>query len=1102
MRDDRLSAIREIRKLYSDLEYVAPEWAELDRDELEQAAEENMKRVEIVERMERAMTALHERRFGAVPQLTEDEIFACRDFNGALELVRAEQSSPFVLDPPKGLFAKKPKKEDYYALGQAIQLMKYYYQITAVRQRAYAQRFYGETVRKLDMFEYYRADMLENSPAYKGLYENYTKPDGKREHIYIGDIFENIDMPDEMADGTREYFDSVLNERGILAEGRFRIPCGYKADEPFVLFINHMYPVDHPQDAQKSKNLLHNFVYQVIHAMPAYSYQFIYMDPLNAGGSLGELQNLAYVRDGNAFWLHEALYNNEYVMFQPVTNKDDFRRQLQELTERTGKINTAIGDEPSVCIRNRDMFDEDGTWKDGAKIIPQQFVIIENTQEVLSSEACQQLETLINNSRRCGISLIMVSCRDRMKRLDEHEQRLMRNRGVDVIDWAPEGITISSANSLLGEKESGTFRYGFLPFSDPYKYPDYVAGIAKELKPNLKVETRFMKLFDIDRVWGSRDAAEGIRIPAGVNSRGQIVEISFGGVQNSGLLAGTTGCGKSSFLHTIINGVLTFYRPQDVELWLSDYKTVEFMRYTENTPANIKFVGTARTKEYSLALIDKIYEEFERRSYLIGAAGVTSIKDYREIKGRDSMPRLLIIIDEFHVMSNHIKDEPEYSDRFTGILREARSVGISMFLSDQTCGVGLNGLKEDARLQINNRMAMKTSIDEYNAVFNITNAKDVVPEIQQYEILLQRTQNRRNLNGLEEVSVFYEQSKTIFTPPEVRDIIAKKSMETYGTNEELQSISRDLRAPADWDSILQEAAAEPLRRGFGLFPGIPTDLKSFLRIRMLDNYNENLISIGADDILQSEVMVHLVEGLCRTDPKARILFIASENDDIFATAEGWIYDFCREHPDAELITEEEDICRCIAELADEVEAGRSRRQVERHVIAVWLGMPDICRDMEHFPEGRPESLKKKEGSSTAPGRRDHESLEAMFDSLFGPMATEQAAEAPDEEEVNESFLFNASEEIKGLLDEGPRRGIHSLVFNSAVNVSKRIRCARFESFNHKIAFRMSKDEAFDFLGNSKAIVTPDNEIIDEKTAVYYDGKTAVRFVPFIDERIE
>ena len=1101
MRDDRLSAIKEIRKLYSDLEYAAPEWVGLGRYELEQAAEENMKRVEIVERMERAMKGLHERKFGEVPQLSEEEVVSCRDFSGALEMVRREQSSPFVLDPPKGLFTKKPKKEDYYALGQAIQLMKYYYQITAVRQRAYAQSFCGEMVRKLDMFEYYRADMLENTPANKGLFEKYTKPDGKKEHIYIGDVLEYFDMPEEIADGTKEYFDGVLRERGIEAKSSFRIPCGYMADEPFVLFINHMYSVDRPQDAQRSRNLLHNFIYQVIHAMPAYSYQFIYMDPLNAGGSLGELQKLSSVRDGNAFWLQESLYNNQYVMFRTVTSKEDFRRQLQELTERTGKINMTLGNEPSVRIHNRDMFGEDGSWKDGARIIPQQFVIIENTHEVLNSDTCQQLETLINNSRRCGISLIMVSSREKMKRPDEHEQRLMRNREVDVIDWAPEGTTISSSNSLMGEKESGTFRYGFLPFSNPYKCPEYVEGIAKELKPNLKVETQFTKLFDIDRVWGSRDAAEGIRVPAGVNSRGQIVEISFGGVQNSGLLAGTTGCGKSSFLHTIINGVLTFSRPQDVELWISDYKTVEFLRYTENTPANIKFVGTARTKEYSLALIDKIYEEFERRSYLIGAAGVTSIKDYREIKGRDSMPRLLIIIDEFHVMSNHIKDEPEYSDRFTGILREARSVGISMLLSDQTCGVGLNGLKEDARLQINNRMAMKTSIDEYNAVFNITNAKDVVPEIRQYEILLQRTQSRLNVNGVEEVSVFYEQSKTIFTPAEVRDIIAKKSMETYGTNEELQSISRDLRAPADWDSILQEAAAEPLRRGFGLFPGIPTDLKSFLRIRMLDNYNENLMSIGSDDILQAEVMVHLVEGLCRTDPKARVIFIASENDDIFATAEGWIYDFCREHKDAELITEADDICRCIAELTDEVDAGRSRRQAERHVMAVWLGMPDICRDMEHFPEGRPEALRKK-GSSSDSGRRDKQSLESMFDSLFGPEETEQSSEASAPEAENESFLFNASEEIKGLLDEGPRRGIHSLVFNSAVTVSKRIRCARFESFNHKIAFRMSKDEAFDFLGNSKAIVTPDNEIIDEKTAVYYDGKTAVRFVPFIDGRIE
>ena len=49
---------------------------------------------------------------------------------------------------------------------------------------------------------------------------------------------------------------------------------------------------------------------------------------------------------------------------------------------------------------------------------------------------------------------------------------------------------------------------------------------------------------------------------------------------------------------------------------------------------------------------------------------------------------------------------------------------------------------------------------------------------------------------------------------------------------------------------------------------------------------------------------------------------------------------------------------------------------------------------------------------------------------------------------------------------------------------------------------MSRDEAMDFLGNSRAIMTPENEIIDEETGVYYDGKSAVRFVPFINDMIE
>lgn len=1102
MKKNEANAFREIACIYNNLNYASSEWADAGKEQLLEQARENRARVKKIENMENILSALYADKYGAVPELPEDELISLRGLDQASQCVRNEMAKPFVLNPPAGLFARKPKKEDYFAFGRSIQLLKYYYQITAVRQEAFAESFFYEVPVKLELCQSAITDAVENSPAYSHKYKTYTRPNGHEDAVYFGDVLRYFEKPEYMNPQLEGVIGETLRRACVVKGDMLHIPCNYRAGNPFVLFINHVYSIDHPEERQRSKNLLHNLIYQVIHAMPAYSYQFVYMDPLSAGSTLGELQGLTAVRDGNAYWLNQALYNNLYIMFDLVTNKDDYNKKLSELTERVGKVNTIKGATASVSEYNAKMFNADGAWADDAQIIPQQFVIIDNIHGLLSYESCQKLETLIGNAKKCGITVIMLSCRDRMTDMDEFEKKLMRIKGVDVIDWSPEGISISSSNALIGEEENGTFRYRFAPFDGPFQYPDYISSMEQELKPNLNVNTLFSDLFDIDKVWGTRDATNEIRVPVGVNDRGQITEISFGGSSVNGLLAGTIGCGKSSFLHTIINGVLMYYPPQEVELWLSDYKTVEFQRYMENTPANITYVGIARTKEYSLALIDKIYNEYERRALLFGESHATSMEEYRKTNGKDSMPRLLVIIDEFHVMSNHIKDEPDYSMKLGAILREARATGIGMLLSDQTCGVGLNGLKEDARLQLNCRMAMRTSIDEYNAVFNINNAAQVIPKVLNYEIVLRRETVKPNVNGVPVVNVFYEHSKTIYTPPEIRDIIAKKSIESYGTNEDLVSITSDLRAPADWDAILKESEQNALRRGFGLFPGVPKDLKAFIRIRMLDGYNENLISIGADDILQAEVMVHLVESICHSGLQPRIVFIASGNDDTFITAENWIYEFCDSHDFAELILDEENICKCIAELYDEMVNRRHHKSITEHIFIVWLGMPDLCRDMEHYKEGRPAALIKEGEGERSANSAGAKGLEEMFDSLFGTSEAGSAGAVDDEESEEDVLLYNATDEIRELLDEGPRRGIHSLVFNSAVSVSRRIKCAKFEYFNHKIAFRMSRDEAMDFLGNSRAIMTPENEIIDEETGVYYDGKSAVRFVPFINNMIE
>lgn len=1100
-------SLKRIVNIYKDMTFVDDEWAGFDENQLAKSAEEHLRMAAGMLRMQDIIKALYADRFGSVPDLSEKELAQGHGLREAQEYVDRELKKPFVLDPPTGLFAKKPKREDYYAFGRSLQMMDYYHRLTAARQQAYAEELYKELQSDLSKCREICAEIRENDVGDQGCYEKYTRPGADASTaLYIGNITQVIEVPEQLSPAAADAIDRILSNSGMVKDRVIHVPCSYDANEPFVLFVNHTYSLDHREDASLSSNLLHGLIYQVIRALPAYSYQFIYMDPLGAGNSLGELQGLTAVRDGNAFWLHQSLFNNLYVQFDLVTNKDDFHKRLTDLSAKVGKINTIRGSKGTVTEYNRGMFDEEGNTVDGAQIIPRQIVIMENVHGILSADDCQKIETLISNADQCGLSLVIVSSRSSDEQMDDFERRLSRNQMVDVLDWAPVGATLSTMTPMLGEEKKGTFRYGVEPYAVHIQYPQYVSSIAEEMKPNLSVNTVFSDLFDIDRLWAKRDATDGIQVPVGVNERGKIVEITLGGSLVNGLLAGTIGCGKSSFLHTIINGILMYYRPQDVEIWLSDYKTVEFLRYIDHTPANITYVGTARTKEYSLALIDKIYEEYERRAFLFGADQATSVREYRNIHGKDSMPRLLVIVDEFHVMSNHIKDEPDYSMRLGGILREARAMGISLLLSDQTCGVGLQGLKEDARLQLNCRMAMRTTADEYNAVFNINNAAAVIPKILNYEVVLKRETERIDENGMKKIVVYYDHVKTIFTPNEVRDRIAEKSIQEYGENEQLFSITSNLRAPVDWNNILENSQKIPLRRGFGLFPGIPRDLKAFLRIKMTDGYNENLISIGNDDVLQTEVMIHLVESLDHLDSSSSVKFLVSDNDDIFQTAEDWIKDYCRFHSTAELLLDEEDICKCIAELVAELDVRRRRKGDVERIFLVWIGMPDLCRDMEHYPSQKPESFQQKPENRSLPEKTEsdfHQDLDDMFNRLFGDASiTTDVSEDEDFSEEKDLFLYNASEDIKVLLDEGARRGIHSLVFNTSVSVSRKIRCAKFESFNHKIAFRMSREDAMDFLGNSRFILTPENEIIDEETGVYFDGKSAIRFVPFINDQIE
>lgn len=250
--------------------------------------------------------------------------------------------------------------------------------------------------------------------------------------------------------------------------------------------------------------------------------------------------------------------------------------------------------------------------------------------------------------------MILISGRTKDEGLTEPELSLKN----EVSDWLEasgseregyEWFTDLSAASLgeTSEEELRRMHFRFRPNSRAAADQSYLNEIRESLKPNLDMETALEKRIDLEQAWGASDGAAEIKVPIGVNEQGKVTYINIGGSDGAhALLAGSTGCGKSTLLHAIINGVIVNYKPTDVQLWLADYKLNEFQRYAENTPPHVKFVGISRSMEYSLSFIERIHEEMERRQQAFGK--ITSLKEYRKEHGSDSMPRILIVIDEFH----------------------------------------------------------------------------------------------------------------------------------------------------------------------------------------------------------------------------------------------------------------------------------------------------------------------------------------------------------------------------------------------------------------------------------------------------------------------
>lgn len=220
---------------------------------------------------------------------------------------------------------------------------------------------------------------------------------------------------------------------------------------------------------------------------------------------------------------------------------------------------------------------------------------------------------------------------------------------------------------------------------------DYVnkCGIIKNQVHSLENQAiPFEKLLPPQNQWFTQDPAQPLSIPVGVGAGGSIIRLTFGeGSSHHALIAGGTGSGKSTLLHTVIMSAMVHYGPDQLHLYLMDFKNgTEFSIYGTFRPPHIQVLALDTMQEFGESILEKLVAEMDDRGSLFKTAGQTNLREYN-LQAPSPLPRILVIMDEFQILFNGLNNQKvakNCANLAKRIVTEGRAYGVHLLMATQS----------------------------------------------------------------------------------------------------------------------------------------------------------------------------------------------------------------------------------------------------------------------------------------------------------------------------------------------------------------------------------------------------------------------------------